>query len=68
MPGLIDLGRAKEASFLREIVYALGAIGGEEAEAYLFTMAQGHDEPVIRASAQQALDELKSREKKETPK
>ncbi len=68
VPVMIDASHARDNLFQREVVFALGAIGGEEAEAYLFTMAQGHDEPVIRASAQQALDELKSREKKETQK
>jgi hypothetical protein len=61
---MIDTAHSRDALFQREVVYALGAIGGEEAEAFLFTMAQGHDEPAIRAAAQQALDELKAREKK----
>ncbi len=61
VPILIDLTRGKEPSFMREIVYALGAIGGEEAEAYLYTVAQGHDQPAIREAAGQALEELKAR-------
>jgi hypothetical protein len=58
VPALIDLARLKDWSFLSEIIFALGAIGGDEAKAYLFTVAQGHDQPAIRAVAQQALDEL----------
>ena len=58
---LIDLAREKDLMFLREVIFALGAIGGDEAEAYLYTVAQGHDQPAIRAAAQQALDELSAR-------
>jgi hypothetical protein len=58
---LIDLAREKNLMFLREVIFALGAIGGDEAEAYLYTVAQGHDQPAIRAAAQQALDELSAR-------
>lgn len=61
VPALIDLARAKDVVFLREILFALSAIGGEEAQAYLFTVAQGHDQPAIRSAAQQALDELEAR-------
>lgn len=60
VPAMIDASHARENLFVREVVFALGAIGGDEAEAYLFTMAQGHDEPAIRAAAQQALDEMKA--------
>jgi hypothetical protein len=58
VPALIDLSRGKEVGFLQEIVFALGEIGGAEAEAYLYTVAQGHDQPAIQAAAQQALDTL----------
>lgn len=63
VPAIIDACHARDNLFQRDVVFALGAIGGDEAEAYLFTMAQGHDEPVIRSSAQQALDELKAKAK-----
>jgi HEAT repeat protein len=58
---LIDLSRGKDLGFQRELLFALGSLGGEEAEAYLFTVAQGHDQPAIRAVAAQALEELKNR-------
>lgn len=61
VPPLIDLARGKDPLFLREIVYALGAIGGDEAEAYLYTMQEGHDQPAIRDAAKQALEELQTR-------
>src|SRR5262249_11978653 len=61
VPALIELARGKDSGFLREIIFALGSIGGEEAEAYLYTAAQGHDQPAVRAAAQQALDELRGR-------
>ncbi|MHB8873079.1 MAG: HEAT repeat domain-containing protein [Myxococcaceae bacterium] len=66
VPALIDLAREKDLMFLREIIYALGAIGGEEAEAYLYTVAQGHDQPAIRMAAQQALDELTAQRARES--
>lgn len=61
VPALIEASHAKNVIVQREIVFALGAIGGEEAEAYLYVVAQGHDDPLVRASAEQALEELKSR-------
>jgi hypothetical protein len=58
VPALIDLMKDREIGFTQEIVYAIGEIGGTEAEAYLFTVAQGHDQPDVQAAAQQALDTL----------
>lgn len=67
VPALIDLSRGKEVGFLQEIVFALGEIGGSEAEAYLYTVAQGHDQPAIQAAAQQALDTLYASRKHGSP-
>ncbi len=58
VPVLIDLARGRDLGFVQEIVFAVGEIGGPEAEAYLYTMAQGHDAPAVQAAAQQALDTL----------
>ncbi|MBX7115274.1 MAG: HEAT repeat domain-containing protein [Myxococcaceae bacterium] len=55
---LIDALKAKDAQFQREIVFALAAIGGDEAEAFLYTVAQGHEDPSLRAAAQAGLDEM----------
>ncbi len=68
VPALIDVSRARDNMVQREVVFALGAIGGDEAEAYLWSVAQGHDDPVVRASAEQALEELKSRQQGKAPK
>jgi HEAT repeat protein len=51
--------------FQREVVFAVGAIGGDDAEAYLDLVASGSDDPLLRASAAQALLEL--RQKKPQP-
>jgi len=64
VPPLIELGNGRDPIFLREVIYALGGIGGDEAQAYLYTVAQGHDQPAIREAAQQALDELSRSEQK----
>ncbi|MFY1830689.1 HEAT repeat domain-containing protein [Myxococcus fulvus] len=58
VPALIDLARGKENGFVQELVFAVGEIGGPEAEAYLYTVAQGHDAPAVQAAAQQALETL----------
>lgn len=61
VPAIIDASRAKNAVVQREIVFAIAAIGGDEAEAYLDVVASGHDDPLVRSSAEKALAELKSR-------
>jgi len=61
VPKIIDASRGTNDMFQREVVFAVGAIGGLEAEAYLDTVASGHDDPLVRASARQALEELKAR-------
>ncbi|MBI3184289.1 MAG: HEAT repeat domain-containing protein [Myxococcales bacterium] len=61
VPAMIDLGRARNLIFQREVLFAVSELGGAEAEAYLYTVAQGHDHPDIRAAAEQALAELTAR-------
>lgn len=63
VPPLIDLARGRDPLFERELLFAISGIGGEEARAYLFTVAQGHDEPSVRAAAQEAFEELSARER-----
>jgi hypothetical protein len=58
VPALIDMTKGQDVGFQREIVFAIGEIGGPEAEAYLFTVAQGHDQPAVQDAAQRALDTL----------
>lgn len=71
VPKLIDLAREAQGLSLQEVIYALGAIGGEEAQAYLYTLVQGHDQPAIVEAAKEALGELESRARRrpgaETP-
>jgi hypothetical protein len=58
---LTDLTHRKSPTFVRQIVFAVGAIGGREAEAYLFTVASGHSDPAVQQAAKQALQELQQR-------
>ncbi|OJH34622.1 HEAT repeat domain-containing protein [Cystobacter ferrugineus] len=67
VPALIDLVKERDLGFMQEVVFAIGEIGGAEAEAYLFTVAQGHDQPDVQAAAQQALDTLYAAHKLATP-
>lgn len=61
VPALIDLMRGKEPGFSRELLFALSALGGGEAQAYLYTVAQGHEQQPLRQAAEQALQELTQR-------
>jgi hypothetical protein len=61
---LVEAARQRGPLFEREVVFAVGAIGGSDAEAYLDLIATGHDDPVVRASAEQALVELRARKPK----
>ena len=58
---MIEATRSQGPVVEREIVFAVGAIGGEDAEAYLDLVASGHDDPVVRASAEAALRELRAK-------
>ena len=62
---LIDAGRNRSPLYLTQIIFALAQLGGREAQAYLFTVASGHPDPQIKASAKQALEELERRMRKE---
>ncbi|HEY1086191.1 MAG TPA: HEAT repeat domain-containing protein, partial [Archangium sp.] len=58
---LIEAARHKGPVFEREVVFAVGSIGGDDAEAYLDFVVSGHDDELIRASAEQALKELRAK-------
>ena len=64
---LIEAGHQRGDVFAREIVFAVSSIGGTDAEAYLDLVATGHDDSIVRASAEQALSELRERQKKKNP-
>ncbi len=61
VPAIIDASRGKSPQVQRDVVFALAAIGGDEAEAYLDAVASGHDDPAMRSSAERALAELRRR-------
>lgn len=64
---LIEAANLKGPVFEREVVFAVSAIGGDDAEAYLDLVSSGHDDPLIRASAEQALIELRARKNLKKP-
>ena len=55
---LIALGLRREPAFVVQIVYAVGALGGPQAEAYLVTLASGHAHHEVRAAAREALETM----------
>ncbi len=59
---LIELTRHKDPQFVVQVVFALSAIGGTTAEAYLVTLASGHPLEVVRKNAEDALAELTRRD------
>ncbi len=61
---LVEAANQKGPVFEREVVFAVGSIGGDDAEAYLDLVATGHDDPLVRASAAQALLELREKKNK----
>jgi HEAT repeats len=64
---LVEAARRRGPVFEREVVFAIGSIGGDDAEAYLDLVSSGHEDPLVRASAEQALSELRARKKKQNP-
>jgi hypothetical protein len=55
---LVELTKRKHPIFINQIVFAVAQIGGQEAEAYLDTLAQGHPSDQVRQAAREALQEL----------
>ncbi len=55
---LTQLAEFKDLDLMRRIIDAVGAIGGDEAHDYLELVATGHEVPIIRELAQQALARL----------
>jgi hypothetical protein len=58
---LIELAQFKDLDMMRRIIDAVGTIGGDDAHAYLELVASGHDVPIIRELAAQALRHLDRR-------
>jgi hypothetical protein len=61
VPALIDAAHGRPPEFQREVIYALGEIGGANARGYLYTVSQGADLEPLRVAAQEALHELEAR-------
>jgi len=59
VPALIDATLGRDPSFVIQLVYAIGEIGGPDAEAYLFTASTGHGEASVRRAAEEALASLR---------
>jgi hypothetical protein len=59
---LVDMVEFNDLDMMRRIIDAVGMIGGDEARDYLEFVASGHETPVVRQLAQEALDRLKRRE------
>jgi hypothetical protein len=64
---LVSASTRKEPVLQRELLFAIGSLGGDDAEAYLGLVASGHEDPLLRASAEQALSDLRERLKRKAP-
>lgn len=64
---LIEVSGRGDAAFTARLARIIGDVGGSEAEGYLLTLASGHPEPVVRAAAREALDELHARAREAGP-
>jgi HEAT repeat protein len=56
---IIELTKRKTGLFLKQLLYALASFGDREAEAFLWSMSQGHPDPNIQRTAQAALESLR---------
>ena len=61
---LIELAK-REPEHVTAILFALGELGGKEAEGYLFTVQSGHPNEAFRKLAREALEELERRGSRE---
>lgn len=64
---LIALAHQKDPAFVLQVVFAVGAIGGRTARAYLVTLASGHPNEEVQRGAKDALEELSHRGKGKQP-
>ncbi len=56
---LIDLTDRQDPEFVAQVLYVIGAIGGSDAEAFLFTEENGSPDPRVRAAAAEAAADLR---------
>ncbi len=58
---LIDLTERQDPAFVAQILYVIGAIGGTDAEAFLYTLQNGSPDAQVRVAAGEAAAELRRR-------
>jgi hypothetical protein len=58
---LIEMTRKRRPEQVRPILYALGSLGGGEAEAFLFTLESGSPDEEVRRAARDAYSDLRGR-------
>jgi hypothetical protein len=56
---LIELTEHQDPTFVAQVAYVIGSIGGSEAEAFLYTLQNGSTDPQVRAAAAEASAELR---------
>ena len=58
---IIETVEKRPAEYWPQILFAVSELGGRRAEGFLFTVSRGHDDPRVRAAAEEALAELERR-------
>ena len=66
-PALADLFLKRGPLLRQEVLYAVAAVGGESAKAFLFTVAQGEDDENLAFQARELLGELEGLEEERLP-
>jgi hypothetical protein len=61
VPSLVRLAQRRQGPSVAHLARIIGDVGGPDARSYLLTLASGHADPLVRAAAQQALDEMEAR-------
>lgn len=59
---LIELTKKRPAQVVAQILYALGSLGGPEAEAFLFTLESGSPDEEVRRAAAEAFADLRRKQ------
>jgi hypothetical protein len=62
VPALIAILHHRDARYVAQMARILGDIGGDEAHAWLVTMASGHPDASVREAAREALEDMTARE------
>jgi len=58
---LVRMAQKRQGAAVAQLARIIGDLGGPDARAYLLTLASGHRDPMVRAAAQQSLDDLEAR-------